>query len=90
VRSGDPSELVSRRLRRGRMLWFAIRCTSEGSSAFLERPSRSGLGEVFLPAGVIAGVIVWRLLVEEKYLDRNLLGNEEYRWKVRWRLGCGD
>jgi protein-S-isoprenylcysteine O-methyltransferase Ste14 len=39
-----------------------------------------------VPVGVIASVIVWRLLDEEKYLDRNLPGYEEYRRKVRRRL----
>jgi protein-S-isoprenylcysteine O-methyltransferase Ste14 len=31
-----------------------------------------------VPVGVIAGLIAWRLLDEEKYLDRNLPGYEEY------------
>ena len=39
-----------------------------------------------LPAGVLAGAIVWRLLDEEAFLDHNLAGYEDYRRKVRWRL----
>jgi protein-S-isoprenylcysteine O-methyltransferase Ste14 len=34
----------------------------------------------------MAGVIIWRLLDEERYLDRNLAGYADYRRKVRWRL----
>jgi protein-S-isoprenylcysteine O-methyltransferase Ste14 len=39
-----------------------------------------------VPAGLMAGVIIWRLLDEERYLDRNLAGYADYRRKVRWRL----
>jgi protein-S-isoprenylcysteine O-methyltransferase Ste14 len=39
-----------------------------------------------LPAGLVMGVIVWRLLDEEKFLARNLPGYDEYWRKVGWRL----
>lgn len=34
----------------------------------------------------ILGVLVWRLLEEEKFLDKNLPGYPEYRRKVKFRL----
>jgi len=42
-----------------------------------------------LPAAGMCGVIVWRLLDEEQYLERNLPGYAEYRQTVRWRLVPG-
>ncbi len=39
-----------------------------------------------VPAGFLAGAIVWRLLDEEDYLDHDLPGYDEYRRQVRWRL----
>jgi protein-S-isoprenylcysteine O-methyltransferase Ste14 len=38
-----------------------------------------------LPAGVLAGAIVWRLLDEEEYLEHDLPGYDDYRRQVRWR-----
>jgi protein-S-isoprenylcysteine O-methyltransferase Ste14 len=43
----------------------------------------------FVPAALLAAVIVWRLLDEEAYLARNLPGYDDYRRKVRWRLVPG-
>jgi protein-S-isoprenylcysteine O-methyltransferase Ste14 len=43
----------------------------------------------FVPAALLAAVIVWRLLGEEAYLARNLPGYDDYRRKVRWRLVPG-
>ena len=42
-----------------------------------------------LPAGLLAGVIIWRLLDEENYLARNLTGYADYQRKVRRRLVPG-
>ena len=42
-----------------------------------------------LPAVLLAGVIIWRLLDEENYLARNLAGYVDYRRKVRRRLVPG-
>jgi protein-S-isoprenylcysteine O-methyltransferase Ste14 len=39
-----------------------------------------------VPAGILAGAIVWRLLDEEDYLERDLPGYDNYRGQVRWRL----
>jgi len=39
-----------------------------------------------VPAVGLTAVIIWRLLEEERYLDRNLAGYREYRQQVRWRL----
>jgi protein-S-isoprenylcysteine O-methyltransferase Ste14 len=41
-------------------------------------------GLVILP--LIALVLIWRLLDEEKFLERNLPGYVEYKTKVRYRL----
>ena len=54
--------------------------------AFLGTPPALGSWWGLLPVGLIGLVIVWRLQDEEKFLDRNLPGYEEYRRKVRWRL----
>jgi protein-S-isoprenylcysteine O-methyltransferase Ste14 len=35
---------------------------------------------------LLCGVIAARLLDEERYLSKNLLGYEDYRRKVRYRL----
>ena len=43
----------------------------------------------FVPATLLAAVIVWRLLDEEAYLARHLPGYDDYRRKVRWRLVPG-
>src|SRR5262249_35956140 len=40
----------------------------------------------FIPAVLLMGVIVWRLLNEERYLDLNLPGYREYRQQVKRRL----
>jgi protein-S-isoprenylcysteine O-methyltransferase Ste14 len=49
-------------------------------------PDRAGV-VVGTPArALVVGLIVWRLLDEEDYLDRNLAGYQDYRRKVRWRL----
>lgn len=42
-----------------------------------------------LPAAILAGAIVWRLLDEEKILERELPGYADYRRAVRWRLMPG-
>jgi protein-S-isoprenylcysteine O-methyltransferase Ste14 len=42
-----------------------------------------------VPAAVLTGVIVWRLIDEETHLARNLPGYDDYRRKVRWRLVPG-
>ena len=53
---------------------------------FLGTPIALGSWWGLLPAGLLAAVIVWRLLDEEEYLRANLPGYEEYRRKVRFRL----
>lgn len=40
----------------------------------------------FVPAVLLAGVIVWRLLDEEEFLSHDLPGYNDYRRNVRWRL----
>jgi protein-S-isoprenylcysteine O-methyltransferase Ste14 len=57
-----------------------------GLLGFLGTPIALGSWWGLLPAGVLAGVIVWRLLGEEEYLARHLPGYAEYRHNVRWRL----
>jgi protein-S-isoprenylcysteine O-methyltransferase Ste14 len=42
-----------------------------------------------LPATLLVGVIVWRLLDEEAYLARNLSGYQDYQRQVRSRLVPG-
>jgi protein-S-isoprenylcysteine O-methyltransferase Ste14 len=42
-----------------------------------------------VPAAVLTGVIVWRLIDEETHLARNLPGYDDYRRKVRRRLVPG-
>jgi protein-S-isoprenylcysteine O-methyltransferase Ste14 len=42
-----------------------------------------------VPAALLTGVIVWRLIDEETHLSRNLPGYDDYRRKVRWRLVPG-
>jgi protein-S-isoprenylcysteine O-methyltransferase Ste14 len=39
-----------------------------------------------LPAALLTGVIIWRLLDEEKYLAQTLPGYADYQRKLRWRL----
>jgi protein-S-isoprenylcysteine O-methyltransferase Ste14 len=41
-------------------------------------------GLLFVP--LFVGLLVWRLLDEEKFLRRNLPGYDEYTRKVRYRL----
>lgn len=43
----------------------------------------------FVPAALLFAIIAWRLLDEERYLNRHLAGYEDYRRKVRWRLARG-
>lgn len=42
-----------------------------------------------VPAAMLAGALVWRLVTEETYLDRNLPGYPAYRRALRWRLVPG-
>lgn len=42
-----------------------------------------------IPAGTVFGMLVIRLLCEERYLRENLEGYSEYCLKVRWRLFPG-
>jgi len=39
-----------------------------------------------LPLALILPALVWRLLDEEKFLEKTLLGYADYRATVRWRL----
>jgi len=39
-----------------------------------------------IPAGLLAPVMVWRLVREEAFLAANLAGYSDYRGRVRWRL----
>ncbi len=56
---------------------------------FFGTPLALGSWWGLVPAAVLTAVIVWRLLDEENYLDRNLAGYAEYRQAVRWRLVPG-
>ena len=53
---------------------------------FLGTPLALGSLSALLPALLLAGVIVVRLLDEEQYLSQNLPGYEAYRKQVRHRL----
>jgi protein-S-isoprenylcysteine O-methyltransferase Ste14 len=72
---------------------------STGPYAIVRHPMYAGAFPIFfatpialgswwglLPACLVGGAIVWRLLDEELYLDCNLPGYQDYRQKVRWRL----
>jgi protein-S-isoprenylcysteine O-methyltransferase Ste14 len=53
---------------------------------FFGAPLALGSWWGLVPSVALTGVIVWRLLDEEKYLERNLPGYREYQQRVRWRL----
>jgi protein-S-isoprenylcysteine O-methyltransferase Ste14 len=53
---------------------------------FLGTPLALGSWWGLVPSVPMTGTIVWRLLDEERYLDRNLPGYREYRQSLRWRL----
>jgi len=53
---------------------------------FLATPFALGSLRAFLPAILLCGVVVVRLLDEEEYLSENLIGYAAYCRKVRYRL----
>ena len=72
---------------------------STGPYAFVRHPMYAGAIPMFfgmplalgswwglLPALALLAVIIWRLLDEEDYLQRNLPGYADYQRHVRWRL----
>jgi protein-S-isoprenylcysteine O-methyltransferase Ste14 len=54
--------------------------------AFIGTPLALASWWGLVPAALLAGVIVWRLLDEEIFLARSLAGYDDYRRKVGWRL----
>ena len=56
---------------------------------FFATPIALGSWWGFVPACIIAGAVIWRLLDEENYLTRNLPGYADYQRRVRWRLVPG-
>jgi protein-S-isoprenylcysteine O-methyltransferase Ste14 len=59
---------------------------SGGVLIILATPLALGSLWAFVCAALLCGVIAARLLDEERYLSRNLLGYEGYCRKVRYRL----
>jgi protein-S-isoprenylcysteine O-methyltransferase Ste14 len=59
---------------------------SGGVLMILATPLALGSIWAFVCAVLLCGVIAARLLDEERYLSKNLLGYEDYRRKVRYRL----
>ncbi len=49
-------------------------------------PLALGSWWAFIPVFLLFAAIVWRLLEEEKFLEKNLQGYANYRQKVRYRL----
>jgi len=43
----------------------------------------------FAPFPLMVGVLIWRLIGEERFLIEHLAGYAEYRGRVRWRLVPG-
>jgi len=55
----------------------------------LAAPLMLGSWWALIPAAVVCGGIVVRLLDEERFLVKNLAGYADYRQRVRWRLVPG-
>jgi protein-S-isoprenylcysteine O-methyltransferase Ste14 len=49
-------------------------------------PLALGSWWAFIPVFLLFAAIVWRLVEEEKFLEKNLTGYASYRQKVRYRL----
>jgi protein-S-isoprenylcysteine O-methyltransferase Ste14 len=56
---------------------------------FVGMPLALGSWWGLVAAALLSGVMIWRLLDEERYLAVNLPGYQEYRRRVRWRLAPG-
>lgn len=52
----------------------------------LSAPLALGSFAALLPAAVLCGAIVWRLIDEERFLAAHLPGYDDYRGKTRFRL----
>jgi len=53
---------------------------------FIGMPLAIGSLWAYIPVLFLSGTIVWRLLDEEKFLEKNLTGYTAYRQEVRYRL----
>ena len=57
-----------------------------GSLLFIGMPLALGSYWGLLPFAAMLPALIWRLLDEERFLTRNLLGYSEYCARLRWRL----